>query len=477
MENPEESQNNNNIKKSTWGSFDDSSLSDSKRSEEPHYQGALELDETLKNKLIDMPEVLEFVEKLQRIIKKQVKKIIKWKMKVKELSEEYGLYYDGSSGTYLTYNQETQTYDFHSQVSTDLAPDVPARRKSKRKNVKTKKTKGAKRRKTSKDEEQEDGECSDSSLGSSGGDSLRSESSELSKQWPPCMRLIVETTEIPKIKTGSLFIITCDGGSLGREGSQHSVCLPDLNVSKHHLKIQYEKETFKYTIVDLGSRNGTFLNGKRISSSKQESEPIEVPHGSKIQVGSTVLMCHIHEGTQTCGHCEPGLLIEEEREQLLPRTTAGKQNTSQQFKSELRRLKKHHGLLGSGSEESAKVAEGYTDRAQKRRNEVGSQNPYEKTQAASVNESISAENKGFKLLSKMGWKEGDSLGKDNTGLKQPIPLVSNVGTSGIGASVPTNVSVPVEVIMKNSIWKKTQERFDVLPDKSDIFHDENDSDS
>lgn len=126
------------------------------------------------------------------------------------------------------------------------------------------------------------------------------------------MRLIVESTDIPTIKPGTLFIITCDGGTLGREG-EHSICLPDVNVSKHHLKISYNTENASYMIVDLGSRNGTLLNGKRISSSKQESEPVEVCHASKLQVGSTTLLCHIHEGTQTCGHCEPGLLLEEEK--------------------------------------------------------------------------------------------------------------------------------------------------------------------
>lgn len=45
-----------------------------------------------------------------------------------------------------------------------------------------------------------------------------------------------------------------------------------------------------------------------MSPSKQESEVMEVVHGSKIQIGSTVLLCHVHVGNQTCGHCEPGLI-------------------------------------------------------------------------------------------------------------------------------------------------------------------------
>lgn len=120
------------------------------------------------------------------------------------------------------------------------------------------------------------------------------------------MRIIVETSEVPSIKIGSLHVITFDGGTLGREGN-HSIIIPDRNISKHHLKFIFDKEVNHYSVVDLGSRNGTILNGKRMTPSKQESEPMEIIHGSKIQIGSTVLLCHIHNGNHTCRYCEPGL--------------------------------------------------------------------------------------------------------------------------------------------------------------------------
>ena len=61
-------------------------------------------------------------------------------------------------------------------------------------------------------------------------------------------------------------------------------------------------------MTDFGSRNGTYLNGKRLSVAKQESDPHELVHGSVLQVGGTKLLCHIHAGQETCGHCEPGLV-------------------------------------------------------------------------------------------------------------------------------------------------------------------------
>lgn len=53
-------------------------------------------------------------------------------------------------------------------------------------------------------------------------------------------------------------------------------------------------------------------------------------------------------------------------------------------KNELKKLKKIYGL--SRQDSDIKLAQGYTDRAQKRREDIGSHNPHEKTQVASVDE-------------------------------------------------------------------------------------------
>lgn len=211
------------------------------------------------------------------------------------------------------------------------------------------------------------------------------------------MRIIVESSDIPSIKIGSLHIITFDGGTLGREGN-HSILIPDLNISKHHLKFEFNKTADYYTVIDLGSRNGTLLNGKRMSPSKQESESMEITHGSKIQVGSTVLLCHIHNGNHTCIYCEPGLtgaVGESQKIDILNRTVSllkfldendrvVKPSRIESHKKQLKNLKKIYGL--TQQEPDIKLADGYTDRAQKRRDNVGSLNHHEKTQIASVDE-------------------------------------------------------------------------------------------
>lgn len=49
-----------------------------------------------------------------------------------------------------------------------------------------------------------------------------------------------------------------------------------------------------------------------------------------------------------------------------------------------------------------------------------------------LNTALPSDNKGYKLLEKMGFKPGDSLGKTKSGIKEPIDIVIKQGTSGVG---------------------------------------------
>lgn len=130
-------------------------------------------------------------------------------------------------------------------------------------------------------------------------------------------------------------------------------------------------------------------------------------------------------------------------------------------KEQLKLLKKRYGLETEGYQEKQAVGQSsktYVDRAEKRRVKVGSTHEHEKTAQASLDTSISNENKGFKMLSKMGWK-GESLGKDNSGIKEPVPLVQNTGTSGLGFEGPAPSINFNFSDNKKQIWNKAQERF------------------
>lgn len=289
---------------------------------------------------------------------------------------------------------------------------------------------------------------------------------DIAKKYPPSLRIIVQETNIPKLKVGTLFLITFKGGTLGREGD-HDVIIPDLNISKYHLKFSYNEEESVYQCVDLGSRNGTILNGKRMSNAKQESDPLNLVHGSTLQLSQTKLMCHVHSGNSTCGHCEPGLII---GQQNLPKVV------TLSHKEQLKKLQKRYGLETEKYTTDNKPDSEYSDRAAARRDAVGSTNEYEKTQAASIETEISSENKGFKMLSKLGWNKGEALGKSSSGLLEPIPVLSNKGTKGLGCD-DNSISVPFtkKDKKKTEKWKKAQERYNQLS-VADIFANSDDSD-
>ncbi|KAJ8670281.1 hypothetical protein QAD02_001540 [Eretmocerus hayati] len=355
-----------------------------------------------------------------------------------------GLYYNGSTGTYYYYDKDSKSYKFHSQIQeesrqeSDLPPTAKKngrrRRKEKKKVLddineldKNKRIKLKLEEKENTLEETEEGECSESEESSESDDSSTSSNSDqnlkknqdIARVYPPCMRIIVKETNLTNLKVGSLFIVTFKGGTIGREGD-HAVIVPDINISKHHAKLQYDEVKKFYEIIDLGSRNGTFLNGKRISAAKQESDPTEIIHGSILQLGLTKLLCHIHHGHDTCGHCEPGLVQIDStaEENCAPLKT--------KHHKELKRLKSKFGLEQDNSESASRLASGYQDRAQSRREKVGSSSQHVKTQQSSLHESIPKDNMGFKMLSKMGWSEGTSLGKSGDGAKEPVSSLEKI---------------------------------------------------
>ena len=215
----------------------------------------------------------------------------------------------------------------------------------------------------------------------------------------PCLRMVVMYSGSAEVVVGTSFVVTCYGASLGREGPHLEISLPDELISKFHSKVHYSvfRGKFNYKIEDVGSKNGTYLDGVKI----EPGVLVPLEHGSKITVGSTRLLCHIHRMYQGCLECSLTTSTEKQ--------TVNKQTTLfEKYKYELSCLKNKYGFRNFIT---IRIPGEYLDRAKERRFSKGSFSHYEKTDASSIDIPIRQDNKGYVLLKKMGWMEDQALGK------------------------------------------------------------------
>ncbi|XP_074521380.1 angiogenic factor with G patch and FHA domains 1 isoform X1 [Halichoeres trimaculatus] len=283
--------------------------------------------------------------------------------------------------------------------------------------------------------------------------------------WPPCVRVMVVRS--PVLQVGTLFIITADSpATIGREKEMdHAIQISEMGVSKFHAEVYFDQELQAYMLVDQGSQNGTVINGNRILQPKTKCEPHALMHGDEVKMGETVLSFHIHSGTDTCDGCEPGQVIahlsKHKREETTGPTLT-KEDKEALRQKELKQMKAKYGLQ-SNEFEGTKVLKNskYKDRAESRRQTVGSEGVFQRDDApASVHEEISEVNKGRKMLEKMGWKKGEGLGKEGTGMKAPIELKIRKSQSGLGAAAALSLdSISVTKSKSQKNWEKARERF------------------
>nr|CAG4652039.1 EOG090X0AIB [Triops cancriformis] len=278
---------------------------------------------------------------------------------------------------------------------------------------------------------------------------------------PPCMRLIVINSSSSHVKVGSLFIVPYTGGFIGREKNV-AVHLPDINVSKLHACLEFDALISAYTVQDLGSRNGTFINGERLSESFITSEPVVVEHGQELKIASTVLRCHVHIGTDTCDDCEPGLIQCPVNRIPESKSVVSVEDKEFSRRKELKALKKKFGLTAEVPEQDHTKNGEYRDRAGTRRKEKGIDVPNGKVEAASIDQPIDKRNKGFKMLSKMGWSSGEGLGKDKHGQSDPILVEGRLQREGLGAAIMEPVEFSSSQQRRSEALQKTRERFEKL---------------
>jgi pSer/pThr/pTyr-binding forkhead associated (FHA) protein len=102
------------------------------------------------------------------------------------------------------------------------------------------------------------------------------------------------------------YALTSGTFTIGRHPDNHIV-INDLKVSSNHARIAikpsaYMDDSMDYTLEDVGSTNGTFINGRRID------KPYLLKHHDSIQLGEYKLQ-FVDE--QSIGHESTRILLKE----------------------------------------------------------------------------------------------------------------------------------------------------------------------
>ncbi|XP_075536724.1 angiogenic factor with G patch and FHA domains 1 isoform X3 [Dermacentor variabilis] len=222
---------------------------------------------------------------------------------------------------------------------------------------------------------------------------------------------------------------------------------------KTHAELRYSEDQGGYLLKDLQSQAGTSLNGVPLEQGQESL----VQHMDRLKLGSVQLEAHIHRGHNTCTRCEPGLMDSPSEQQESQR--APSPSSEAKRRAQLKKLKAKYGLKGMEYVVRS-PPRGYQDRAQERRETRGSNFPHERdSEPASVDKPLQQDNIGFKLLHKMGWKEGAGLGKNQQGATEPVKVTSRNTRKGLGHSGPK-----VED-QRSHILNKTRERYQAIAEK------------
>ncbi len=101
------------------------------------------------------------------------------------------------------------------------------------------------------------------------------------------------------------------------------VRLKEMEVSKLHATIYWDQDRIQWSIVDMGSKHGTFIQssaapppgsssaqgldekGFRLSAPRVASMPRALHHLDRLTVGGTMFAVHIHEDGTPCTACSP----------------------------------------------------------------------------------------------------------------------------------------------------------------------------
>src|SRR5262249_19029606 len=101
------------------------------------------------------------------------------------------------------------------------------------------------------------------------------------------------------MQIGRRYLLNEQALVVGRRDGQASIIISgDPEVSGAHCRIDYDSERDAYSLADLGSTNGTRLNGEVIT------RPTWLRDGDKILIGQTILKFTFHDVIEAEFHHE-----------------------------------------------------------------------------------------------------------------------------------------------------------------------------
>ncbi|KAI8144291.1 SMAD/FHA domain-containing protein, partial [Fennellomyces sp. T-0311] len=252
---------------------------------------------------------------------------------------------------------------------------------------------------------------------------------------------------------GQVVVVDAEGLTVGRDRSwERRLRLAELPVSKYHCQIYHSDDG--YHVIDLGSRNGTFLNQQRLSDPKSSSVPSQLRNMDQLQIGSTLFEVHLHDDGWQCEKCHVnddntvdmsnGIRKQKpvEQEQASVNDFKSSGQREREWMEELRRLKRSFAPTEDADPN-------YVDAADRRRRlqatisspsytktpvspSTPAQQPrIERTERATIETPV--QGVGNAMLRKMGWQEGQSLGRKGTqGILTPISPHTQTHRAGLG---------------------------------------------
>lgn len=275
--------------------------------------------------------------------------------------------------------------------------------------------------------------------------------------------------------------------------------LKEMEVSKLHATACWDKARSEWTLLDMGSKHGTFhtsqdagSSGTRLSPPRVASMPRRLRHLDRFTIGGTAFVVHIHQDGLPCGPCYPtdgeeiplfDIRAKQKEAESLKRkrdssNTGPMVNTEKDPKKALTLLKRS--LLSrrdEPSKEPPEIKSNWVDRSALRRALHPSREPIvsRKPSPAATPPPvytpsprpippvippppITSTNVGHRMLQKQGWTPGTSLGQTMEGEQsthrvEPIDVNANVGRSGLGSAPPP--TVPQET---SSDWRDSGKR-------------------